>query len=125
LLLQCRLVGDIGFFFRPTPENCNRLTACLADFGFEETFTPEELAVPNWVVQLGRVPNRIDLLSGISGVQFDEAWASRVDGELDWLRVRFIGRDALIRNKTASDRNQDRADVKELREVARRDSAGN
>jgi hypothetical protein len=66
------------------------------------------------VIQLGVKPNRIDILSSISGITFDEAWATRQEADLDGLRLKFIGRDALIRNKLATGRAKDRGDAEEL-----------
>jgi hypothetical protein len=56
-------------------------------------------------------PNRIDLLTSITGVSFDEAWAERIGAELAGIRVNFIGRQTLIRNKRSSRRPQDLADL--------------
>jgi hypothetical protein len=65
-----------------------------------------------------------DLRESISGVEFDDAWGSRVSGELDGESVQFIGWDALIKNKRASDRDKDRADVKRLLAIAARKGRG-
>jgi hypothetical protein len=67
------------------------------------------------VYQFGLPPRRIDLLTEISGVTFEEAWASRVLGELEGRTVGFIGRTALLKNKSAAGRPQDVADVARLR----------
>ena len=69
------------------------------------------------VVQLGVQPNRIDLLTSITGVTFEEAWESRVAGSLDGIPVQFIGRAALVRNKEATGRPKDRIDAEELRRL--------
>ncbi|MBI3281313.1 MAG: hypothetical protein HYZ57_15870 [Acidobacteria bacterium] len=61
------------------------------------------------MIQLGVAPNRIDLLTSIDGVDFDEAWQARVESRLDGVRVRFIGRRQLIENKRATGRMRDRA----------------
>ena len=66
------------------------------------------------MIQLGRAPNRIDLLSSISGVSTDEAFASKVSAELDGIPVYIISKDALIRNKRAIGRKQDLADLEAL-----------
>ena len=111
-----RFTGDTDFFIRPTAENAEHLLRVLAAFGFGEigldvrTFT-----LPDKVVQLGRPPNRIDLLTAISGVTFDEAWDSRVAAALDGIPVCFLGRDALLRNKQASGRTKDKDDLERLR----------
>jgi hypothetical protein len=110
-----RLTIDLDFFVRPDRENAGRLLAALDDFGFgqvgldESTFTG-----PDKIVQLGLPPNRIDLLTGISGVSFEEAWPGRVAGQLDGLPVAFLGREELIKNKRASGRPKDLADLVEI-----------
>lgn len=120
-----RLTGDIDFFVRATPENADRLLAVLAEFGFGEMgLTKGELTVPDKVVQLGRPPNRIDLLTSISGVTFDEAWKTRAEGQLGEHVVPFIGMEALIRNKRASNRAKDQLDVTTLLAIASRKPAG-
>lgn len=68
------------------------------------------------VIQLGHPPNRIDLLTAITGVSFEEAWENREPGELDGVPVHFIGRKAFIRNKRAAGRFKDLADVESLGE---------
>lgn len=114
-----RFTGDIDFLVRATPINAERLLKVLADFGFGSVqLRPEDLTVEGRVVQLGRPPNRIDLLTSISGVTFEEAWASRVGGDLGAHRVFFLGWEALIQNKTASGREKDRADVSKLIAIA-------
>lgn len=110
-----RYSGDIDFFVRPHQENALRLMAALQQFGFGSLgITLDDLSVENRVIQLGVEPNRIDLMTSISGVSFEEAWESRVSAALDGIEVDFIGREALIRNKRASGRSKDLVDVAEL-----------
>jgi hypothetical protein len=72
---------------------------------------------PERVIQLGHEPNRIDLITSISGVGFEETWSIRVQGEIDGLPVAFIGREALLRNKAATGRAKDRIDFEELQKL--------
>jgi len=110
-----RLTGDIDFFVRATRENGERILRVLGDFGFGDLgLELGDFTTPGRVIQLGRPPNRIDLLTSISGVEFDEAWSTRAAGELGDHSVFFLGRDALLRNKAASDRDKDRLDLKKL-----------
>jgi len=84
-------------------------------FGFGQAgIERKDFLQPDHVVQLGRAPNRIDILTGISGVFFDEAWSSRQEGKLAGTMVFVIGRDLLIRNKRATGREKDLADIKLL-----------
>lgn len=76
--------------------------------------TIEDLSRPGIVYQIGLPPRRIDILTEISGVSFEEAWPSRVLEKVGDLRVPFLGREALLRNKKASGRAKDLADVESL-----------
>jgi hypothetical protein len=78
--------------------------------------TAADFLKPDCIVQLGHPPNRIDVLTSISGVETDDVWEGRVDCELDGLPVHFIGRLELIRNKREVGRPQDRADLDALGE---------
>lgn len=64
--------------------------------------------------QMGLPPRRIDVLTEISGVEFDAAWAGRREVEVDGRLVPFLGRDALLQNKRAAGREKDLLDVKLL-----------
>lgn len=116
-----RFTGDLDFLLRPTRENAIRVLEALHAFGFRDLgLSIEDLVRPDLVVQLGRAPNRIDLLTSITGVSFDEAWDGKVSGALDGLPVSFLGLDALLRNKEATGRDQDVADARKLRAIAGR-----
>ena len=111
-----RFTGDLDFFIRASEENAQRVLAALAQFGFGGLdISAADLRSAGKVIQLGVRPNRIDIITAISGVSFEEAWASRVPGDLDGLPVQFIGRDALIRNKESTGRAKDLGDAEELR----------
>jgi hypothetical protein len=107
-----RYTGDIDFFVEPSVQNAERLSQVLQEFGFanigvaEEDFTSEDQ-----VVQLGVDPHRMDLMTSISGVAFEEAWNTREYGNLDGLQVPFISKELLKRNKAAVGRKQDLADL--------------
>ncbi len=89
--------------------------AALTSFGFGSLGLKEaDFVTPDVVVQLGHPPLRIDLLTSIDGVNFDDAWPRRVILSIGGIDVPFIGRDDLIANKRAADRPQDRADVARL-----------
>ncbi len=110
-----RYTGDLDILVRPTPENARLLVDLLKQFGFAHSgFKESDFIEPEQMIQLGRVPNRIDLLSSISGVSTDEAFASKVSAELDGIPVYIISKDALIRNKRAVGRKQDLADLEAL-----------
>ena len=115
-----RYSGDIDFLVRPTPENAAFVLRAIADFGMGSLgISVDDLAVPGKVVQLGFEPNRIDLMSSVTGVTFEEAWAEKESGQLDGVPVHFIGRAALLRNKDATGRSKDLIDAAELRKQDR------
>lgn len=116
-----RFTGDIDFYIRMTPQNAQRLLAVLADFGFGGVgITERDLLEPKRIVQLGRPPNQIDILTSISGVDFDSAWETRVESTLDDQPVVLIGWNELLRNKKAAGRQKDLADVDKLLAVAKK-----
>jgi hypothetical protein len=120
-----RFTGDIDFFINAKPENAQRVLEVLTSFGFGDLgIGADDLTAPDRVIQLGRPPNRIDILTTISGVTFGEAWGARAPGDLGGKPVNFLGWDHLIRNKTASGRDKDRLDVKTLLKIAARKKKG-
>lgn len=111
-----RYTGDLDILVRPNRENARRIMEVLSQFGFGKLgIEIEDLETPGKVVQLGIPPNRIDLITALSGLSFEEAWASREAAYLDGVLVEFIGRTALIRNKENTGRAKDRGDAEELR----------
>jgi hypothetical protein len=110
-----RYTADIDLFVERSTENAERLLKAIHQFGFGDIgLTTEHFLREDQIIQLGVAPNRIDLLTSISGVSFDEAWNSRELGELSGLRIPFISVDLLKRNKAASARTQDLADLERL-----------
>lgn len=107
-----RLTGDIDFLLRSSKENAYRIVKVCNAFGFSgEPFTINEFLKPEQTFQLGRPPNRIDILTSISGVDNESVWLSREIGFLGDFSVGYISRDLLIKNKEATGRAKDQADV--------------
>lgn len=115
-----RYTKDIDLFVDTASENVRRLLAAIGDFGFGALDLTAADFAPGRVVQLGTEPRRVDLITRIDGVTFEEAWATRVAGKYAGVDVFYIGREALIRNKTASGRPQDLADLAALRSCSPR-----
>jgi len=116
-----RGTGDIDLWVRPTAENAARVHAALLAFGAPaERFAESDFIVPGTVLQLGVPPLRIDVLTTISGVEFEEAWPARLEVEMDGLRVPVLGRDHLIANKRASARPKDLLDLRWLEQETER-----
>jgi len=112
---HARYTSDIDFFIEKSSENAERILRVLRDFGFADIgVTQEDLAQKDQVVQLGVAPNRVDLLTVLSGVSFQEAWESREIGEIGELKVPFISRALLKQNKLATGRSQDLVDAEHL-----------
>ena len=118
-----RATEDIDFWVRPSAANAQRIVAALNDFGAPLTshgISTADFEVSDTVYQMGLPPRRIDLLTSVSGVSFDAAFASSVEGELGGYRVRFMGRQSLLANKRATGRAKDLADVDALEALGKR-----
>ena len=110
-----RYAGDLDILVRATTENAAKLVDLLNHIGFADAgFKESDFTQPEQLIQLGRPPNRIDLLTSIAGVTSDEALTTKVQAELDGIPVFVLSKDALIRNKRAVGRPQDLADLKLL-----------
>lgn len=110
-----RATGDIDLWVRPSPENADRVLQALARFGAPlGDVRAGDLAVAGTVFQIGVAPNRVDVITAIDGVTFDDAWLRRESRVLDGVTLVVIGRDDLIRNKRATGRVQDQADADRL-----------
>ncbi len=110
---------DLDLFIKADEENSKAVFTALAEFGAPlDGVTPADFNdKPATVFQMGIPPSRIDILQGIAGVRFDEAWESRVEGLLDEnTPAHIISREHLIKNKLAVGRHQDLADVEKLLE---------
>ncbi len=110
-----RATGDLDIWVRPTAENATRVLTALAVFGAPlADLTLDDLTKPDTVFQIGVVPCRIDILTGISGVQFSNAWVRRLVIDVEGIHVAVIGRDDFKANKRASGRPKDLLDLELL-----------
>ena len=110
-----RATGDLDLWVKATQENAKRVLLALSKFGApSESLTVEELATENLVFQIGISPRRIDILTSITGVSFEDASQRPLNVELDGIQVRVLGRNDLIKNKEATARPQDLVDVEKL-----------
>lgn len=113
-----RFTGDLDVYVKPDPANSRRILSALEAFGFVSlSLTWDDFERPDHVIQLGVPPVRIDLITSITGVSWDEAWAGRGDGCYGDVPVHYIGRDQFIANKRATGRKKDAADLEALGEV--------
>jgi hypothetical protein len=110
-----RYTGDLHVLIRNSAENARRLEPALTAFGLAALgLKAADFAEAYRVIQLGVPPNRIDLLTSITGVSFEEAWRDRIRAVVDGVSVNFISKQALVRNKRLTGRAQDRADLEAL-----------
>lgn len=110
-----RFTEDLDLYVRPVADNATRILTALDAFGFGELgLVRDDFIADDRVIQLGRAPNRIDLLTRLWGVDFQDAWSRRVAGTLDEIPVSMLSREDLIRNKRATARPQDLADAAAL-----------
>jgi hypothetical protein len=115
-----RATGDFDAWVWVDRSNAGRIVAALHAFGFGSLGIDEDdFTRPDTVVQLGYPPHRIDILTSIDGVEFDDAWARRVPVDADGVQIEVISRDDLVANKLAAGRAQDLADVERLRSPER------
>jgi predicted nucleotidyltransferase len=107
-----RATQDIDILVRPTPENARRVFTALRTFKAPLFDLAEaDLLNPDVIYQVGVEPNRVDLMNDISGVSWDEAWAGRTEITIEGIRVPVLGLEEFVRNKRASGRPKDRADL--------------
>jgi hypothetical protein len=109
-----RSTGDLDLWIRPDAENARRAWIALARFGAPLAsygLTAEELARPGLVFQIGLAPDRIDFLTEIDGVSFDEAWEERVYRELEGIQMPVLSLKHLRINKKATGRPKDLYDA--------------
>lgn len=107
-----RATGDLDIWVRATPDNADRVLEALRQFGAPLLdLTKADLVSPDVVFQIGLAPSRIDLLTSITGVEFDRAWPNRIHVTIGELTVPVLGRNDFIANKEATGRPRDLLDV--------------
>ena len=112
-----RFTGDIDIFVRPDVQNASRVLDALVAFGFRfPDLTAADFENPNKVMQLGVPPVRIDIITSISGVSWEEAEAAKEPGTFGDVAVAYIGREEYIKNKRSAGRKKDLADIEALGE---------
>jgi hypothetical protein len=110
-----RYTKDLDVWLECSPENAAKVVEALEEFGFASLgLTADDFVQADMVIQLGYEPNRVDLITGLSGVRFDEVYPKRIFASIDGVQIPIIDRASLITNKRALGRAQDLADAEEL-----------
>ena len=110
-----RYTKDIDIWIEISEENSQKIITALAEFGFGSLgLTAQDFQEPHQIIQLGYPPNRIDLITSPDGIDFQTCYESKIEVMLDDIAVKFIDLDNLKRNKLASGRLQDLADLENL-----------
>jgi hypothetical protein len=113
-----RSTGDIDIWIRVSEENAKRIEKALHEFGLSSLgHRTEDFLDKNLVVQLGVPPVRIDIIMSISGVEFNDAYARRVIVESSGTIINYISKEDFIKNKKASGRLKDLADIESLTQI--------
>jgi hypothetical protein len=112
-----RATGDLDVWVDPTPANAANVMHALQQFGAPlGQVTVDDFSRPGIVFQMGLPPVRLDVLTELSGLTFDEAWSTRTAASFGPITVDVIGRDAFIKNKRATGRARDLGDIEALGE---------
>lgn len=107
-----RATGDLDVWVDATPQNAARVIRALAAFGAPvNDVSEEDFAQPGAVFQIGVAPGRIDILTELTGVTFADAWPDRIRRPFGEIEADFIDRAAFLRNKRATGRLKDLADI--------------
>jgi predicted nucleotidyltransferase len=120
-----RYTGDMDVFIALDAINAARVKTAFDAFGFADLgVSAADFQEPDTVIEIGREPNKIQVLTGIDGVTFAAAYENRIEVDLDGLTVPFIGIGDLLENKKASGRAKDLIDLEELRRIKREKTGG-
>lgn len=109
-----RFTKDLDIFYDDSVQNIEKVRAALLEFGFKDSAIPHTIFSPGAILNFGVEPVRIDLLNRIDGVNFKDAGDHAVNGRYGDVIVKFIGLTELLRNKRATGRTQDAADLEKL-----------
>ena len=112
-----RYTGDLDLLVKPDSNNARRIIEAIKEFGFESLdLTTEDFSSKEKVVQLGVPPIRIDILTSLTGVTWEQVSSNRAKGEYGDIPVYFIGKNEFIANKKALGRHKDLADIESITE---------
>lgn len=113
-----RSTYDIDLWIEKTKENAINIFNALDEFGVPFKISPDDFLAPNSVLQIGIEPNRIDILTDIDGLKFEDAWNNKQVAKFDELQTYTLEIHDIIKNKEASNRPKDQLDLVQLKELA-------
>jgi len=111
-----RATGDLDIWIKPDSQNASKVLCCLKRFGAPlYSLTEKDLMENETVFQIGVIPRRIDIITSITGVEFDEAYDDCIKVQIDGMEIPVLSLEKLIKNKEATGREKDALDAKLLR----------
>ena len=113
-----RYTGDLDVFIAMSESNAHKVTEVFDEFGFSDLgISASDFLEEDFVVEIGREPNKIQVLTGIDAIDFEQAYGNRVVADFGDIKIPFIGLDDLMMNKDATGRSKDQIDLIELRKI--------
>jgi hypothetical protein len=107
-----RATGDIDIWVKSEAGNAKKIMRALAKFGASVSdLSEDDFIVHDGIIQIGVEPCRINILTGIDGVEFDEAWQKKVGVSVGEMEIHVLSKAHLLKNKLAADRDKDRGDI--------------
>lgn len=111
-----RATGDLDIWIKPDSQNASKVLCCLKRFGAPlYSLTEKDLMENETVFQIGVIPRRIDIITSITGVEFDEAYDDCIKVQIDGMEIPVLSLEKLLKNKEATGREKDALDAKLLR----------
>ena len=112
-----RYTGDLDILVKPDLPNAENIITAIKEFGFTSlNLTAKDFSVPKKVIQLGVTPIRIDLLTSLTGLTWEQVDSNKVQGKYGDISICYIGKKELITNKKSLGRNKDLADIESITE---------
>jgi hypothetical protein len=112
-----RSTYDIDLWISRDDENITKVLQAIEEFGVPFEISKEDIKKDNSVIQIGIIPNRIDILTGIDGVEFEEAWSNKKSEAFGELVINVLSLKDIIKNKLSSSRSKDQIDAIELQKI--------
>lgn len=107
-----RATGDIDIWVGNTPDNARKILRALAKFGAPiSNLAEQDFTAPDTIVQIGVAPSRVDIITGIDGVEFNKAWSNKVTIMVDDIELHVLSKADLLKNKVAAGRDKDQGDI--------------